>query len=336
MTHAQPSCRFARTLLAGALFGASLLATAGAVMAQTAFPNKPVRIIVTFSAGGAADFTARVVAERLTDLWKQQVLVENRVSAGGNVGVEAVVRAPADGYTLLLASSAQPINVALFPKLPFDLFKDLAPVGLVTVSPMALAVNPRVKETDLRAFTANMRANPGKLSYATCGIATSHHFAFEMYKLQAKLNALHIPYRGCAAAVADAVGGQVDTVMSSLNTLLPHQAAGRLRVLAVTSRSRSPSAPDVPTFRESGVPELKDYVSSVYYGFMVPTGTPADIVAKIEADLRKVMASPEVAQKVAGGGLEVAFANGAEMMATMRSDAEQLRRIVEFAGIKPE
>jgi tripartite-type tricarboxylate transporter receptor subunit TctC len=201
---------------------------------------------------------------------------------------------------------------------------------------MALAVNPRVKEADLRAFTANMRANPGKLSYATCGIATSHHFAFEMYKLQAKLNALHIPYRGCAAAVADAVGGQIDTVMSSLNTLLPHQAAGRLRVLAVTSRNRSPSAPDVPTFREYGVPELKDYVSSVYYGFMVPTGTPADIVAKIEADLRKVMASPEVAQKVAGGGLEVAFANGAEMMATMRSDAEQLRRIVEFAGIKPE
>lgn len=336
MTHVQPSLRFARMLLSGALFGASLLAAAGAAVAQTAFPNKPVRIIVTFSAGGAADFTARVVAERLTDLWKQQVLVENRVSAGGNVGVEAVVRAPADGYTLLLASSAQPINVALFPKLPFDLFKDLAPIALVTVSPMALAVNPRLKETDLRAFTANMRANPGKLSYATCGIATSHHFAFEMYKLQAKLNALHIPYRGCAAAVADAVGGQVDTVMSSLNTLLPHQAAGRLRVLAVTSRNRSPSAPDVPTFRESGVPELKDYASSVYYGFMVPTGTPADIVAKIEADLRKVMAAPEVAQKVAGGGLEVAFANGAEMMAAMRSDAEQLRRIVEFAGIKPE
>jgi tripartite-type tricarboxylate transporter receptor subunit TctC len=323
--------RVVRGLLAGAL-----LATAGAAVAQTAFPVKPVRVIVTFSAGGAADFTARVVAERLTDLWKQQVLVENRVSAGGNVGVEAVVRAPADGYTLLLASSAQPINVALYPKLPFDLFKDLAPVALVTVSPMALAVNPRVKETDLRAFTANMRANPGKLSYATCGIATSHHFAFELYKFQAKLSALHIPYRGCAAAVADAVGGQVDTVMSSLNTLLPHQAAGRLRVLAITSRNRSASAPDVPTFRESGVPELKDYASSVYYGFMAPAATPPDILAKIEADLRKVMALPEAAQKVAGGGLEVAFASAAEMMATMRTDAEQLRRIVEFAGIKPE
>ncbi len=323
--------RLVRGLLTGIL-----LAAAGAAAAQTAFPARPVRVIVTFSAGGAADFTARVVAERLTDLWKQQVLVENRVSAGGNVGVEAVVRAPADGYTLLLASSAQPINVALYPKLPFDLFKDLAPISLVTVSPMALAVNPRVKETDLRTFTANMRANPGKLSYATCGIATSHHFAFEMYKLQAKLNALHIPYRGCAAAVADAVGGQVDTVMSSLNTLLPHQGAGRLRVLAVTSRNRSPSAPDVPTFRESGVPELKDYASSVYYGFMAPAATPPDIVAKIEADLRKVMALPEVAQKVAGGGLEVAFASGAEMMSTMRTDAEQLRRIVEFAGIKPE
>jgi len=325
------STRFARLLVAG-----SLVAAAGASHAQTAFPTKPVRVIVTFSAGGAADFTARVVGERLSELWKQQVVVENRIGAGGNIGVEAVVRAPADGYTLLLASSAQPINVALYSKLPFDLFKDMVPVALVTVSPMALAVHPRVKATDLRAFTENMRANPGKLSYATCGVATSHHFAFELYKFQAKLAALHIPYRGCAAAVADTVGGQVDTVMSSLNTLLPHHAAGRLKVLAITAGNRSASAPDVPTFRESGVPELKDYASSVYYGFMAPAATPPDIVSKIEADLRKVMAQPGIAQRVAGGGMEVAFVNGAEMGATMRSDAEQLRKIIEFAGIKPE
>ncbi|MBC7779694.1 MAG: tripartite tricarboxylate transporter substrate binding protein [Proteobacteria bacterium] len=327
-----PISRFARGLIAAA----SMSAVAATAQAQPAFPTKPVRVIVTFSAGGAADFTARVLAERLSDVWKQQVVVENRIGAGGNIGVEAVVRAPADGYTLLLASAAQPINVALYSKLPFDLFKDLAPVALVTVSPMALAVHPRVKEADLRAFTANMRANPGKLSYATCGIATSHHFAFELYKFQAKLAALHIPYRGCAAAVADAVGGQVDTVISSLNTLLPHQAAGRLKILAITSRNRSPSAPDVPTFRESGVPELKDYASSVYYGFMAPAATPPDVVAKIEADLRKVMTLPEVVQRVAGGGLEVAFVSATEMGATMRSDAEQLRKIVEFAGIKPE
>ena len=320
-----------------AVLGSSLLAAASASVAQSAFPARPVRIIVTFSAGGAADFTARVVGEAVeAEAAGQQVLVENRGGAGGNIGVEAVVRATPDGHTLLLASSAQPINVALYPKLSFDLFKDLTPVALVTVSPMALAVNPKVKETDLRAFTANMRANPGKLSYATCGVATSHHFAFELYKIQAKLSALHIPYRGCAAAVADAAGGQVETVMSSLNTLLPHQASGRLKVLAITSRDRSASAPDVPTFRESGVPELKDYASSVYYGFMVPSATPRDIVAKIEGDLRTVMALPDVAKRVSGGGLEVAFASGNEMGALMRADAEQLRRIVEVAGIKPE
>lgn len=328
--------RSRRTLVAASLLGTALLPVAGSTLAQDGWPARPVRIIVTFSAGGAADFTARVVGERLSELWKQPVVVENRIGAGGNIGVEAAARATPDGHTLLLASSAQPINVALYSKLPFDLFKDLAPVALVTVSPMALAVNPRVKETDLRSFTANMRVNPGKLSYATCGVATSHHFAFEPYKIQAKLSALHIPYRGCASAVTDAVGGQVDTVMSSLNTLLPHQATGRLRVLAITARDRSASAPEVPTFRESGVPELKDYASSVYYGLMVPAATPRDVVAKIEGDLRKVMALPEVAKRVAGGGMEVAFVNGREMGAVLRSDVEQLRRIVEVAGIKPE
>ncbi|MFN7750779.1 MAG: Bug family tripartite tricarboxylate transporter substrate binding protein [Pseudomonadota bacterium] len=309
---------------------------AGPLVAQTDWPGRPVRIIVTFSAGGAADFTARVVGERLSDLWKQPVVVENRIGAGGNIGVEAVQRSTPDGHTLLLASSAQPINVALYSKLPFDLFRDFASIALVTVSPMALAVNPRVKASTLREYTELVRASPGKMSYATCGVATSHHFAFELYKFEAKLSALHIPYRGCAAAVSDAAGGQIDTVMSSLNTLLPHQATGRLRVLAITARNRSASSPEIPTFRESGVPELKGYESSVYYGFMAPAATPRTVIGRIESDLRAVMGQPEVGKRLATAGMEVAFVPGKEMAAILRSDADQIRRIVEFAGIKPE
>ena len=332
--------RGARAWLRRATAVGLLAAVAGAAQAQAPapalWPTKPVRLVVTFTAGGAADFTARLIGEKLSELWKQQVVVENRIGAGGNIGVETVFRSPADGYTLLLASTANPINVALYTKLPFDLFKDFVPIALATSSPMALAVNPSVKENDLKQFTAALRAAPGKVSYATCGVATSHHFAFELYKAQTRTFALHIPYRGCAAAVIDTVGGQIDTVISSLNTLLPHQASGKLKIIAVTSKSRSVSAPDVPTFRESGVPELKDYGTSVYYGFMAPAGTPKDIVAKIEADVRRVVAMPDVAQRVVNGGLEVAFVGGAEMGAVMRTDAEQFKKIITYAGIRPE
>lgn len=332
--------RGARAWLRRATVVGLLAAVAGAAQAQAPapalWPTKPVRLVVTFTAGGAADFTARLIGEKLSELWKQQVVVENRIGAGGNIGVETVFRSPADGYTLLLASTANPINVALYTKLPFDLFKDFVPIALATSSPMALAVNPSVKENDLKQFTAALRAAPGRVSYATCGVATSHHFAFELYKAQTRTFALHIPYRGCAAAVIDTVGGQIDTVISSLNTLLPHQASGKLKIIAVTSKNRSASAPDVPTFRESGVPELKDYGTSVYYGFMAPAGTPKDIVAKIEADVRRVVAMPDVAQRVANGGLEVAFVGAAEMGAVMRTDAEQFKKIIAYAGIRPE
>jgi tripartite-type tricarboxylate transporter receptor subunit TctC len=317
------------------LFCALTLATSVS-LAQDAWPTRPVRVIVTFTPGGAADITARVVGERLGEIWRQQVLVENRIGAGGNIGVEAVVRSAPDGYTLLLASSAQPINVALYPKLPFDLFRDLAPIGFVTSTPMALAVHPRVKDNNLRELTARLRAEEGKAQYATCGVATAHHFAFELYKFQAKVAATHIPYRGCAAAVVETVGGQVDTVLSSLATVLPHHKSGKLKVLAITSKSRSVSAPDIPTFRESGVPELKDYDSNIPYGFMAPAGTPPAVLAKIEADLARVMAIPEVQQRFIGAGFETFVTSAAEMGSLMRRDAEQIKKIVDFAGIKPE
>jgi tripartite-type tricarboxylate transporter receptor subunit TctC len=322
--------------IARGLLACTLAFAAGTSLAQDAWPAKPVRIVVTFTPGGSADMTARVVAERLSEMWKQQVLIENRIGAGGNIGVEAVYRSAADGYTLLLASGAQPINVALYPKLPFDLFKDFAGLGLVTSTPMALAVNPSVKDNNLREFTARVRASGGKAQYATCGVATGHHFAFELYKFKTKVDAQHIPYKGCGAAVVETVGGQVDTVLTSLNTVLAHQKSGKLKVLAITSKNRSASAPDIPTFAESGVPELKDYDANIYYGFMAPAATPKDVLTKIETDIRRVMAMPEVQKRLTSGGLELFPKTGSEMMAIMRSDADQIKKIVDFAGIKPE
>lgn len=318
------------------LAGMVLAVLAGATTAQTPFPTKPVKIIVTFTAGGAADFTARLVADKLAEIWKQQVIVENRIGAGGNIGVEAVFKSPADGYTLLLASSAQAINVALYPKLPFDVFKDFAPIALVTSTPMAVAVHPRMAADDLAALTKMFQSAPGKYSYATCGVATAHHFAFERYKFQTKTFALHIPYRGCNAAVVETVGGQIDTVISSLNTVLPHGKTGKLKVLAITSKSRSASAPDVPTFRESKLAALKDYEADIYYGFMAPAATPKDVLARIEADVKQVMTLPDVVKRLTGGGLDLYVRAADEMRAIMRDDVERSSQIVKFAGIKPE
>src|SRR2546428_966549 len=190
--------------------------------AQGSYPSKPVRTGVTSTRGGAADFTGRLIADKWSELWREQVIVENRIGAGGNIGAEAVYKAPADGQTLLLVASAHAFNAALYPKLPFDILKDFVPLGLATSTPMALAVHPRMTVTDLKEFTALLQARPHQISYATCGVATAHHFAMELYKFQTKTDALHVPYRGCGPAGGDAGGGPIDAGSSAPTTVLPH------------------------------------------------------------------------------------------------------------------
>jgi tripartite-type tricarboxylate transporter receptor subunit TctC len=304
--------------------------------AQGSYPSKPVRIVVTFTPGGAADFTARLIADKWSELWREQVIVENRTGAGGNIGAEAVHKAPADGHTLLLVASAHAFNAALYPKLPFDILKDFVPLGLATSTPMALAVHPRVAVADLKEFTGLLQARPHQISYATCGVATAHHFAMELYKFQTKTDALHVPYRGCGPAVVDAVGGQIDIVMSSLTTVLPHAKAGKLRTLAITSANRSASAPEIPTFRESGVPALKDYAVEVYYGLMTRTGTPPDVVARLQGDLRKVIAMPDFTQRISVAGIDMFPKSAPEMAAIMSADVVRFRDVIREAGIRPE
>jgi len=317
-------------------FALLLLLLSSICSAQSTYPAKPVRIVVTFTPGGAADFTARLIADKWSELWREQVIVENRIGAGGNIGAEAVYKAPADGQTLLLVASAHAFNAALYPKLPFDILKDFVPLGLATSTPMALAVHPRMTVADLKEFTALLQARPHQISYATCGVATAHHFAMELYKFQTKTDALHVPYRGCGPAVVDAVGGQIDVVMSSLTTVLPHAKAGKLRTLAITSENRSASAPEIPTFRESGVPALKDYAVEVYYGLMARSGTPSDIVARLDGDLRKVVAMPEFAQRISAAGIDTFPKSAPQMAAIMSADVARFRDVIRETGIRPE
>ena len=300
------------------------------------YPARPVKMIVTFPAGGASDIVARIFAERLSDLWKQQVIVENRIGGGGSIGTEAAYRAEPDGYTLLLASSTPIINQVLIPNLPFTYTRDFPTIAMVTSAPMMIAVHPDVPANNLKELTALLKAAPGKHDYTACNMASPYHFAMEMYKQAVGVYAVHIPHRGCSPATTDAVAGHIKIVVTNLPTALPYMKNGRLRPIALISKDRSPSAPDVPTVRESGIPELKDYYLESYYGFMAPPKTPAAIVSKVEADILNLAARPEMRKRLEGAGLDMLVLNSRQMSELIRSDAEKYARVARQAGIKVE
>src|SRR3954466_2761192 len=265
-----------------------LLSACGAASAQD-FPSRPVKLVVSFTPGGGADTTARVFAERLSDLWKHQVIVENRPGAGGSIGAQEVHKAAPDGYTLLLATNTHIINQVVYSNLTFDFTKDFTPIAVVTNGPMVIAVNSaKIAAKDLKEFIAMLKSAPGKYSYASCNVGSPHHFSMEMLKSVEHLDALHIPHKGCGPAVADTVAGHIDTVVTTLPAAVPFFKEGRLRPIALMSSTRSAAAPQIPTVRESGIPELKDFSLDNYYGFMAPPGTPQAIAAKIEADVIKL------------------------------------------------
>jgi len=309
----------------------------GHAFAQTQdYPSRPVRMIVTFPAGGASDIVARIFAERLSELWKQQVFVENRIGGGGSIGTEAAYRAAPDGYTLLLASSTPIINQVLIPNLPFTFTRDFPTLAVVSSAPMMIAVHPSVPANDLKALTAMLKAAPGKHDYTACNMASPYHFAMEMYKQAVGAFAVHIPHRGCNPATTDAVAGHIKIVVTNLPTALPFLKQGRLRPIAVMTRERSSSAPDVPTVRESGIAELKDYHLESYYGFMAPPKTPAALVSKIEADILYLAARPDVRKRLEGAGLDMLVLDATGMRELIRADAEKYARVAKQAGIKVE
>jgi len=309
--------------------------TAASVHAQTGFPAKPVKFIVPFATGGAADIAGRILAEKLTEAWKQQVVVENRVGAGGSIGVEAVHKAPADGYTLLVTANSHAVNVGLYDKLPYDLVADFAPITLIGNSSLALVAHPRLPANTLPELVKLLRANPGKYTYASCGNGTVHHLAMELFKFQTKMFVVHVPYRGCSPATVDAVGGQIDMALVNLGIALLHIKAGRLKAMALTNDMRTPAAPEIQTMREAGVPELANYEVGNWLALAAPAGTPPEVIEKVGADSKRVLALPDVRQRMSGAGVDAVSSTPEEQLNLLKADIAKFKRIIEFAGIKP-
>jgi tripartite-type tricarboxylate transporter receptor subunit TctC len=316
----------------------AVLLALGALAAQAQeYPSHPVKLVVTFTPGGGADTTARVFADRLSELWKKQVFVENKPGAGGSIGAHEVFKAAPDGYTLLLATNTHIVNQVVYSNLGFDFTKDFVPIALVTSGPMVIAVNSaKVPAKDLREFIAMLKSAPGKYSYASCNVGSPHHFSMEMLKSIEHIDALHIPHKGCGPAVADTVAGHIDTVVTTLPAAVPFFKEGRLRPIALMSSTRSVAAPDIPTVSESGIPELKGFSLDNYYGFMAPPGTPQAIASRVEADVMKIAAQPEVRKKLENSGMDMLVLNAADMMKLIRADYGKYSAAAKAANIKAE
>jgi len=275
---------------------ATLGACALSVWAQTPYPSKPVRIVVGFSAGGTTDVVARIMAKELTQALGQPFLIDNRPGGGSNIATDLVAQSPADGYTLLFVAVTSTINQTLYPKVKFDLNRDFDAVALGAKVPNILVVNPQVPAKNVKEFIEWARANNDKIAYASSGSGTSIHMAGEMFKVRTGLTTQHIPYKGSAPALTDLLGGQVQFMFDNMPSALPHVESGKLRALAVTTKVRSPSAPNVPTLEESGVAPFD--VSS-WFGLIAPKGTPKEVIDRLNKAMNEAFDKPEVKQAYA-------------------------------------
>ena len=284
------------------LAAAALLSVfaAPSVSSQT-YPAKPVRIVVPYAPGANADLIARLVAQRLSPVWGHQVFLDNRPGGATNIGTALAAKAPADGYTLLLAGPPNAINISLMSKLPYDLHADFAPIILATRVPNLLSVHPSLPVHSVRELIALARARPGQLSFASGGLGSANQMAGELLKISAKINIIHVPYKGSAPAITDTIGGHVELLFAGISSLVPHIKSGRLRPLATGSTTRLPMIPNVPTFIELGYPEM---TTSVWFGFMAPAATPRDVISKVNADMHAILTRREVRDQLISDGQE--------------------------------
>jgi tripartite-type tricarboxylate transporter receptor subunit TctC len=298
--------------------------------AEQTYPTKPIRFVVPFAPGGGTDIVARLIAQRLNEGLGEPVVVDNRGGAGSTLGTDIVCKAPADGYTLLLGNISMAFNAWLYKSLPYNAIRDLAPVSMVAVQPNIVVVNPSVPAKTIKEFTEYARANPGKLSFASAGSGSGTHLAGEMLKDRLKIDMVHIPYKGTGPAITDLIGGQVQVMISTFASALPHVKSGRLRALGVTSAKRSAATPDVPTLMESGVPDF-DY--STWYALFVPAGTPPAIIDKLNHVTRQALAAEDMKQKFDAQGVEPWSDTAAELGAYLRAETEKWGKVVRAAGV---
>ena len=318
-----------------ALWFVSALLCATPAFAQDAkdYPNKPIRFIVPYPPAGGTDIVARILTEPLAAALGQPIVIENRGGAGGNVGTDVAAKAAPDGYTVLFTLSSHTINPKLYEKLPFDVEKDFVPISLAALVPQILVANPSVPANNVTEVIALAKREPGKLNYASVGTGSPAHIAGELFKLKAGVDIVHVPYKGGGPAITDTLGGQVQLAFVSIPAALQYVKAGKLKALAVTSDKRSLAAPDIPTIVESGVP---DCVVNSWYGALAPAKTPPAIVAKLQAAFVKVLALPEVKERLFLQGAEAASSTSAEFDRRIRDELKQWEYVIREAKIKAE
>ncbi|MFS2032983.1 Bug family tripartite tricarboxylate transporter substrate binding protein [Polaromonas sp. CT11-55] len=323
--------KFPRLLALAALMSLSCLG-AGQALAQD-YPSRAVRIIVPYGTGGGSDILARQIGARLQAMWGQGVAVDNRAGASGNIGTEAVVHAPPDGYTLLLQNSTMVVNPAVNGKLNYDPEKDLTPIMLLGLTPIALVSHQSTNITNLKELVAYSKANPTGLSYGSCGVGTPQHFVMELVKQKSGVAATNVGYKGCAPALTDVVGGQVQLAILSANLAAPHLKTGKLNAIGVSTAARYQLMPQVPTFEEQG---LKPLDFSIWYALMGPAKMKPEVAAKIYADVQKVLAEPAVKENLSGAGVEPLSGNGAALSRLIKADLARYAQLAKSANIKAE
>ena len=298
------------------------------------YPVKPVRLVVTYTAGGPADIAARALAQKLAEMWGQQVVVDNRAGAGGIIGTELVAKAAPDGYTLLHGTAAGLIiNPLLVKKVPYDTFRDFAPVSMVVIVPQLLVTHPALPATTLKELIALAKARPGALNYASVGIGSPNHLGMELLKSMAGIDMVHVPYKGATPAMADLIAGQVQLAFNGMASVLPQIASGKMKAIAIGSARRSPAAPDVPTVAEAGLPGF-EYVA--WNGNFAPAGTPAALVNRLSADIRKALAAPDLVQRLASLGSEPGGSTPTQFAAYVKEVYARWARVVQAVGLKAE
>jgi len=318
--------------LAGTLVSAITLTLAPPASAQAQdYPNKVVRIVVPFPAGGTTDILTRAIAQKLTEEWKQQVIIDNRPGGGANIGAENAMKSPADGYTLLMASTVHSINPSLYPKLNYDPIKDFTPITLVAETPQVLVVHSSVQAVDLKEFIALLKSKPGQLSYSSAGNGSQPHLAAELFKSMTGTNMLHVPYKGGPPAMSDLIAGHVNVSFATGPSAVPAIKSNKIKALGVSTTKRVPALRDVPTLAEAGVP---GYEASGFFGLVGPPGLPAALVAKINAAVVRIVKDPAMSKYLSEQGAEPMTSTPEEYAALIRDEVSKWAKVVKESGAK--
>lgn len=316
--------------LAAILMGAL---AAGSALAQKSYPEKPIRLVTGYQAGGGSDFVTRTTAQKLGELLKTTVIVENRTGSGTNIAAEFVARAPPDGYTLFVGGSANTANMTLYKKPGYDIVRDFAPISQLTVGPNILVLHPSVPARTVQELIALARKNPGQLTYASAGNASSNHFSGVLLTSMAKIDMLHVPYKGGAGAIIDTIAGHVSMYFSTMQTALPHIKSGRVRGLAVTTAKRSQVAPEFPTFAESGLP---GYEMSAWHMLLAPAGTPREVVTLLNAEAGRGLAQADAKERLNTQGFDVVTGTPQALADYIRTDLARAAKIIRESNMRAD